>query len=185
MDNAGGQGTKEAKEEFEKILFEEFNVIIEWQIANSPETNMLDLGGWMAVQSDVDTLHKFKVMKADALHTTIKNAFFNLSETTLDKIHSRWVKVLDLIIKGHGDNVLVEAFRGDNQVVIDLTSAEFNNKDQEPQHDDIDDSENPDRGISEIGEVEDGDNDIVEIMDCDEEEDKEESNVMDELMLTW
>ena len=41
-DNAGGRGTVGTKQEYERILQREFNIIIVWLIPNSPETNMLD-----------------------------------------------------------------------------------------------------------------------------------------------
>lgn len=43
MDNAGGHGKKHIKEEYVKKLKDEYNVEVEWQVPNSPETNMLDL----------------------------------------------------------------------------------------------------------------------------------------------
>jgi hypothetical protein len=43
MENAGGHGTNAVKEEYVRILEDEFNMIVLWQIANSPETNMLNL----------------------------------------------------------------------------------------------------------------------------------------------
>lgn len=46
------------KKEYTRTLKEEINVQVEWQIANSPELNMLDLGGWMAIQSEVEEIHK-------------------------------------------------------------------------------------------------------------------------------
>ena len=43
MDNAGGHGKIEVKEQYEQILKDELNVMIEWQVPQSPQTNMLDL----------------------------------------------------------------------------------------------------------------------------------------------
>lgn len=44
MDNAGGHGTDEAKEQYEKLMKEKNNIIIIWQTPLSPYTNLLDLG---------------------------------------------------------------------------------------------------------------------------------------------
>ena len=44
MDNAGWHGTKVAKEEYTEILKSEFNIIVQWQLLNSPELTLLDLG---------------------------------------------------------------------------------------------------------------------------------------------
>ena len=57
MDNAGGHGKTEIKKEYERILQEEYNVIIKWQCLNSPETNLLDLGIWWSIKSVVETVH--------------------------------------------------------------------------------------------------------------------------------
>ena len=43
IDNTGGHGTNKGKEEYDKILYEDYFIILLWQVPNSPETNMLDL----------------------------------------------------------------------------------------------------------------------------------------------
>ena len=48
LENAGGHGINEAKEKYTAGLLE-YNIEIIWQILRSPETNMFDLGVWMAV----------------------------------------------------------------------------------------------------------------------------------------
>ena len=48
MDNAGGHGRDDIKKEYVRILFEDCNIIVIWQIVNSPEANMLNLGIWRA-----------------------------------------------------------------------------------------------------------------------------------------
>ncbi len=42
--NAGGHGTREAKEQYTRQLLENHNIIIKWQLPRSPELNVLDLG---------------------------------------------------------------------------------------------------------------------------------------------
>ena len=61
--NAGGHGTNDAKERYVKILKDYYNIVIKWQVPNSPELNILDLGVWMSVQSKVEEIHKTKVME--------------------------------------------------------------------------------------------------------------------------
>lgn len=78
MDNAGGHGTIQAKSDFVSILQKEYNVIVDWQVANSPESNMLDLGAWMLMQSCVEMLHNNKVMEENVLTSGIRNAIFHL-----------------------------------------------------------------------------------------------------------
>ena len=51
MDNSGGHVKKDIKEKYVRILKEYYNVEVEWQVPNSPETNMLDLGTWYTLQS--------------------------------------------------------------------------------------------------------------------------------------
>ena len=58
MDNAGGHGKEEIKDQYVKKLKEKYNIEVVWQIPHSPETNMLDLGVWMGVQSKVELHHK-------------------------------------------------------------------------------------------------------------------------------
>ena len=75
IDNAGGHGTNEGKDKYEKILKDKFNIILTWQVPNSPETNMLDLGAWMTIQSVVEELHRQRLMNEDALADTVMQAF--------------------------------------------------------------------------------------------------------------
>ena len=65
MDNAGGHGTTENKQLYQNTLKTKYNAEIVWQVPNSPELNMLDLGAWMAIQSEVDEIHKTRVMRND------------------------------------------------------------------------------------------------------------------------
>ena len=127
MDNAGGHGTNSTKSEYERILKEDFNIIIIWQVPNSPESNMLDLGAWVSVQSNVERIHRTLVMQNDVLSESITSAFENLSAVTLNNIYDRWVKVLDLILKGEGDNELVEKCRKKNEKVEDIVYVKNNN----------------------------------------------------------
>ena len=119
MDNAGGHGTDEAKEEYVKILREEFNVIIEWQVPNSPDTNLLDLGAWVTIQSVVEWLHRERLMNADVLADTVLEAWNLFDSQKLTNISMRWEKVLHLIIKGTGSNDLVEQERGLKSTLFD------------------------------------------------------------------
>jgi hypothetical protein len=44
LDNAGGHGTRAAKEQYTRQLLDNHNIIIIWQPPRSPELNVLDLG---------------------------------------------------------------------------------------------------------------------------------------------
>ena len=61
------------KVQYEKILLEEYNIIIQWQVPLSPELNLLDLGVWMVLQSYVEVIHQGKVMQSDELANSIKS----------------------------------------------------------------------------------------------------------------
>ena len=116
MDNAGGHGTDDAKDKYVKILEELYNVIVDWQVPNSPETNMLDLGIWMNLQNIVEKVHKANntgTSDPDDLDESVMKAW-NVFGGTLKmrEVANRWKLVLDLIIADNGGNDKVESCRG-------------------------------------------------------------------------
>ena len=125
IDNAGGHGTKEIKEKYVNRLRDKYNVLVEWQIPHSPETNMLDLGVWRSLQSTVEKMHRLKVMQKDVLAGTVEKAFWSpaIGVTILHKVHERWKLVLELIIAGKGSNNLVEKHRGLKAKLEDLPTV--------------------------------------------------------------
>jgi len=56
MDNAGGHGADAMKIRMEEMMKKDFNITIEWQPAQSPDLNALDLGVWMSMQTAVAEL---------------------------------------------------------------------------------------------------------------------------------
>ena len=54
MDNAGGHGSNEAVEKHTEDLKNKCKIEIIQQVPRSPETNVLDLGIWMSLQSAVE-----------------------------------------------------------------------------------------------------------------------------------
>ena len=60
MDNAGGHGTKDAVKSYTEAVRRDYNVVIIQQVARSPETNILDLGVWCALQSAIEKAHRKK-----------------------------------------------------------------------------------------------------------------------------
>ena len=111
LDNAGGHGTIETKKQYEDTLKKDYNVILDWQVPNSPETNLLDLGAWMAIQSEVEYIHRTLVMQHDVLSRTVNSAFQNIHQSTFHNIHKRWLTVLDIIIDSNRENNMVETRR--------------------------------------------------------------------------
>jgi hypothetical protein len=113
IDNAGSCGTIEGKAKYEKILLDDYNVVLNWQVPQSPETNMLDLGAWMSIQHVVEQLHCNHVMNERVLSETVLEAFDKFDGyTKLGAIARRWELVLDLILDDDGDNNLVEHKHG-------------------------------------------------------------------------
>ena len=124
MDNAGGHGKTEIKKEYERILKDEYNVIIKWQCPNSPETNLLDLGIWWSIQSVVETVHRTKRMNADVLTKSVFKAWEMFEPTKITSIYNRWKKVLTLIQAAEGGNELVEHNRGKTDTSASLPKIE-------------------------------------------------------------
>ena len=108
MENAGSHGTICAKEEFEKMLRDNYKIHIIWQIPNSPDTNKLDLVTWYSIQYDVEEIHRRAVMDSDILVNSVEEGFVNLDTSKLQNISNRWKCILDLILKNSDGNDLVE-----------------------------------------------------------------------------
>lgn len=124
MDNAGGHGTVDCKQLYTDAL-QEYNVEIVWQVPRSPETNLLDLGIWMSIQSAVTRVHQLRRCQADALAKSVKEAWEkNLSETAFTNVFNKLVVVLKSIVQDEGGNAFVEENRGKlfrDANIIDLT----------------------------------------------------------------
>jgi hypothetical protein len=123
MDNAGGHGTNETKNEYVSTLEKKYNVKVIWQVPNLLETSLLDLGVWCTVQSVVVELHRHRVMQPDSLAGSVEEAWLEFNSKKISKVHDRWLKVLCLIIKDKGKNDLVESDRGLTKPVITPTTS--------------------------------------------------------------
>ena len=77
-----------------------------------PETNLLDLGFWTALQSAIESLSCRKRQCPDAHVSVVLNTWANLTSKTIGKLCKRWTKVLDLALKDNGENWCVEQERG-------------------------------------------------------------------------
>ena len=71
MDNAGGHGTNEAKEQYVNLLETKYNITTIFQIPRSPYTNVLDLGVWMSLQAAVEREHYLKRCNVDDLVNSV------------------------------------------------------------------------------------------------------------------
>ena len=112
IDNAGGHGTEEAIVDYINILLNEHNIEIIHQAARSPETNVLDLGLWMSIQSSVEKKEFTKTTAADVLAATVHEAWRDLPATTIRNVFEQIPKVLDIIIEDQGRSDRVETRRG-------------------------------------------------------------------------
>jgi hypothetical protein len=123
MDNAGGHGTKDAIEWYERELKDRYNVLIIHQVPRSPETNLLDLGIWCGLQRMVEKVHRNKTKAStDALARTVLNAWSRYdSFEPFYNVYRRWDKVLSLIIAANGDNTLVDKAR--NELIVPIVMA--------------------------------------------------------------
>ena len=115
-----------------KKLKDKYNVEIEWQVPNSPETNMLDLGTWLSLQSKVELSHRNKVMNKDVLAATVEKCWndIDMNEDILTKVHKRWKLVLELIVQGIGSNNLVEKHRGLKLKLLDMPQVPDSDNDE-------------------------------------------------------
>jgi hypothetical protein len=112
MDNAGGHGKKDVVKQYCKHLRDEYNIIIRHQQPRTPESNMLDLGIWMHLQSIVEEKHFGQRIHIGSLWNTMQAAWACISQQALTNVYERWLKVLDLIEEGEGSSHLVEKKRG-------------------------------------------------------------------------
>jgi hypothetical protein len=133
MDNAGGHGTKDAIEWYEREIKERYNVVIIHQVPRSPETNLLDLGIWCGLQHMVELVHRDKTKSGNnALARTVENAWNRYdSFKAFYSVYKRWDKVLSLIIAGNGDNTLVDQARRELIVPIVMAAPPKENGSQE------------------------------------------------------
>ena len=144
MDNAGGHGTKEAVEKYTNDLQRNHKVTIVQQVPRSPETNMLDLGVWCALQSVVEKEHREKTKSdANALARTVDYAWHNrFGPEIMQKVYDRWEQVLKIIIKEKGDNARVDQFRGKkNLLTVEFLDPDADKDDESQNDNDEDDDE--------------------------------------------
>ena len=89
LDNADGHGTEEAVEMYVNNLARNHNLICVHQRPRSPESNMLDLGVWMAFQNVVEQQHIGCMKEANCLTRTVDAAWTGLEPVELENIWNR------------------------------------------------------------------------------------------------
>eukprot|EP00957_Ditylum_brightwellii_P003271 248561-Ditylum_brightwellii.AAC.1 len=107
MENTSGHGTDETVDWYVILLKNKYNVKIIHQILHSPETNILDLDIWMAIQSIAERFHAGKVQEKDVLAQAVEFAWGTLDPIKLsnliidngrgnDKVQSNWGKLFSI-----------------------------------------------------------------------------------------
>jgi hypothetical protein len=136
MDNAGGHGTNDAKQQYINLL-KAFKIEVIWQVSRSPETNMLDLGVWMSIESAVMKVHYGRRCHHDALAKSVEDAWNGyLSQEAFSNVYKRLRVVLVCIVDDNGGNRLVESKRGKlfrDATIIDLTDEDNQNDPIQPE----------------------------------------------------
>ena len=113
MDNAGGHGTKDAVDQYTKELLDKHNIEIIQQVPRSPETNVLDLGIWMSLQSAVEKEHHGRRCDADALDETVMKVWGDVaSEDAFKNVFGKLPTIYANIKNCSGGNDTVESNRG-------------------------------------------------------------------------
>ena len=113
MDNAGGHGTDECVDEYTKGLLDKHSIQIVQQVARSPETNVLDLGIWMSLQSAVEKKHKGRCCNPEVLNKTVMEVWDDVASVDAFKnVFGKLPKIYSLILMNEGGNDLVETNRG-------------------------------------------------------------------------
>ena len=104
-------------------LKKEFNVECMHQIPRSPYTNVLDLGIWAALQSEVERRHFLKCCNVTALVKSVNIAWTDVNmNNVMSKVFDRIKRVLALINEGGGGNDLVESKWGIKYEKLKLTT---------------------------------------------------------------
>ena len=91
----------------------ELNIILVRQVPNSPDTNVLDLGIWMSLQSAVEKHHRLHRGDREALHATVMQVWDEVTNAeAFEAVFDRLAKNYDIIRQHGGGNTLIEAHRG-------------------------------------------------------------------------
>ena len=113
MDNAGGHGSNEAVEKHTEDLKNKHKIETIQQVPRSPETNVLDLGIWMSLQSAVEKEHRGQKSDANALDKTVMKAWANVaSKEAFLNVFGKLPVIHNNIKRSRGGNNLVETRRG-------------------------------------------------------------------------
>ena len=115
LDSAGGHGTKDAIAQYKQVMAEEYKIILVHQIPQSPDTNVLDLGIWMSLQSAVEKCHRLRRGDKESLDASVMKVWKDVAnEEAFTKVFDRLKVNYACIEKFGGTNDFCEdpQFRG-------------------------------------------------------------------------
>ena len=112
FDNAGGHGSRAVIKEYEELMKTKYAIDIKWQPPNSPDSNALDLGVWMSLQSDVSKLSRGTRTHSEALNTRVMESWREYDGDRMLPVFERIKDVAKAAIATGGDNWKVEKDRG-------------------------------------------------------------------------
>ena len=109
LDNAGGHGSRAVIKEYEELMKTKYKIDIKWQPANSPDSNALDLGVWMSLQSDVSKLSRRTQAFLEALNTRVMQSWSEYDGDRMLPVFDKIKDVAEAAIEMQGDNCTVAA----------------------------------------------------------------------------
>ena len=103
----------------------DFNIILVHQIPQSTDTNILDLGIWLSLQSTVEKCHRLRRGDKDSLYATVMKVWKDVaSEEAFLNVFEGLKKNYAVIEKNQGSNDYCEEFRG-KKVMEDIAAYDF------------------------------------------------------------
>ena len=97
--------TDECVKEYTQNLMEKYNIEIVQQVARSPETNVLDLGIWMLLQSAVEKRHKGRCCNPKVLNETVMEVWKEVASVeAFENVLGKLPMIYNLILRNLGGN---------------------------------------------------------------------------------
>ena len=103
LDSAGGHGTKSQKYNHESIL--KHKTMLVYQMSQSPDTSIPDLGIWTSLQYIVPKYHRLKCDDKEVLQCKVMDALNQVTDV------QAFMRVFDMLTKNYK---IIRACSGDN-----------------------------------------------------------------------
>ena len=75
IDTSGGHRINETIKEYMNMILQQYDIKLFYQVPNSPETNLLDLGVWFSMQSKVESFDFLNRQDPCLLVQTVEKAW--------------------------------------------------------------------------------------------------------------